>query len=121
MFDVWKRMFPNFLLLSYILMCFPLFKRAILYGKINSNNANYCDINMMSKLKAPIHDYKNPGIYYENDSGNWQKKFGNFYLAKEPRYINLKLILGSSNFNFTVPNRQRAREKRTTTTNFCVK
>ena len=25
MFDVWKMMFPNFFLLSYILMCFPLF------------------------------------------------------------------------------------------------
>ena len=52
--------------------------KANLYGKINSNNANYHDIIMRSKPKAPIHSYKNPGIYYKNDSGNWQKNLAIF-------------------------------------------
>ena len=39
-------------------------KKAILYGKINFNNANYYGIIMMTKTKAPIHSCKNPRIFF---------------------------------------------------------
>ena len=71
------------------------FKKAILYGKINFNNANYYGIIMMSKINAPIHSYKNPQIYYQCPK-IWQKKFGNFFcnffLRNDTRYVDLDLI-----------------------------
>ena len=74
-------------------------KKAILYGKIYSNNANYLDIIKMSQINAPIHSYQNSQIYYQRPK-IWQKKFGNFFsnflinffLANETRYINSDLI-----------------------------
>ena len=64
MFDVWKRMFPNFFLLSYILMCFPLFVCA---PKPNDYN-DYNDYNI--KL---ANDYD----YDYNDYNNYNIKLGN--------------------------------------------
>ena len=69
-------------------------KKAILYGKINFNDAKNCGTNMMSQINAPIHSYKNPRIYYLE---TWKQCFGfwhltfriyfNSYQANETRYI----------------------------------
>ena len=37
--------------------------RAILYGKINYNNAKYYGTNMVPKVKAPFYSNENPVIY----------------------------------------------------------
>ena len=64
-------------------------KKAILYGKINFNDANYCDINMMSKFKSPSLCSKNPVIYYKFERQMSDEKLGNFYLGNETSDINL--------------------------------
>ena len=69
-------------------------KKAILYYKINYNNANYCGTNMMSQINAPIQGYTNPLIYYQFKIN---KRFGNFYLVNKTSYIDSDHILRSSN------------------------
>ena len=43
---------------------------------------------MMSKPKAPIHSYKKPAIYYQNDFQLSNKKFGNFYRGPQTSFCN---------------------------------
>ena len=49
------------------------------HGKINSNNANYYDLIMMSQTNVPIRNYKNPQIYHHFPK-KWQKKLGSHSL-----------------------------------------
>ena len=71
----------------------------MLYGKINSNNANYCDIIMMPKTNSPIHRYENPQIYYQPPKPWLLENENIFYLANEKRYDNLEPYLMSSFFD----------------------
>ena len=77
-------------------------KKAILYGKINSNNVNYYGIIMMSKTKAPIHSYKNQAVHYQNgvmiskpSKSSKIFSFQHFSMTNEASYDDLERILGS--------------------------
>ena len=70
-------------------------KKAILYGKINYNNAKHVGTNMMSQIIVPIHSTINPRIYYQQISELSTDNFGNFYLGNRTGYGNSDLILRS--------------------------
>ena len=64
-------------------------KKAMLFGKINSNNANYHDIIMMPKTNAPIHSYESPQIYYQPPKSSVSFSFsffGNLFLKNDAPY-----------------------------------
>ena len=77
-------------------------------GKINFNDAKYCGTNVMSRINAPIHSYKNDLINLDLYYQNGYKIFGNFLkhfsMMNGASYDDLKLILGSSNFNYSHTN-----------------
>ena len=79
------------------------FKKAILYGKINSKNASFLDIIKMSQTNCPNLTFKNPRI----DCQTWKDCFGisfeNLYRANETRYIDSDVNLRSP-FNFKFEN-----------------
>ena len=92
-----KKINNNLLMMQEKLEKCVYIKKAILFGKINYNNANYYGTIKMSKVKVPLYIYnsseKNPVIHYQNQKYNLGKFFGNFFLGNGTRYVDLDQII----------------------------
>ena len=79
---------------------FEYIKKAFLYCQINYSNANYYDINMMSKFKAPFLSYRNPAIHYSKGILRTNSKYNRSSRLYLKSYINLDCISVPINTSF---------------------